>query len=33
MCPFLALTNVQGLAGQRVPTIVDRDGLETMGIM
>ena len=33
MCPFLALTNMQGLAEPRVPTIVNRYGLETMGIM
>jgi hypothetical protein len=33
MCPLLALTNLQGLAEERVPSIVDRDGLEMMGIM
>jgi hypothetical protein len=33
MCPFLALTNLQGLAEQRVPTVKNRDGLETRGTM
>jgi hypothetical protein len=31
--PFLALTNLQGLAEQWVPTVVNRDGFEMMGIM
>ena len=30
---FLALVNAQRMAEQRVPTIVDRDGLKNMGIM
>lgn len=30
---FLALTNLQGLAAQWVPTVVNRDGLEMTGIM
>jgi len=33
ICPCFAPANLQGLAEQWVPTIVDRDGLETMGIM
>ena len=31
--PFLVLENAQRMAEQRVPTIVDRDGLKNMGIM
>lgn len=30
---FLALINTQGLAEEWMPSIVDRDGLENMGIM
>ena len=30
---FLALVNAQGLAEEGMPTIVDRDSLENMGIV